>query len=286
MTPSIYISETWEILCQSSPVVFLHLSVNWRHSLITSLSRDVRLHTGNASNFGNFFSVKTRRFLSLGMWSSPFPSSELSLLQLKIMRCSNKGNCFMLGAKVSKLLQPPIANDWRAVRLWVSWSRNSRFSHLKILNIRRDSRRPIPVKALYFMVMHKFLKLMRFSNSLGRFSNPSHLKSDNLCRWNDLHIEFGSFFILSFQLRLRSLRCFRLLIEFGNVSKFEYDKSSILMHLNFDIQALRNDSPIDVSHTKQYSNTTLSFRFMFISWRKDDKLWLCHLIHKFNMHLN
>ena len=129
-------------------------------------------------------------------------------------------------------------------------------------------------------------KLMRFPNSLGRFSNPSHLKSDNLCRWNNLHIEFGSFFILSFQLRLKSLRCFRLLIEFGNVSKFEYDKSSILMHLNFDMQALRNGSPRDVFHTKQYSSTAFSFRFMFISWRKDDKLWLCHLIHKFNMHLN
>ena len=114
----------------------------------------------------------------------------------------------------------------------------------------------------------------------------AHLKSDNLCRWNNLHIEFGSFFILSFQLRLRSLRCFRLLIKIGNVSKFEYDKSSILMHLNFDMQALRNGSPRDVSHTKQYSSTALSFRFMFISWRKDDKLWLCHLIHKFNMHLN
>ena len=77
------------------------------------------------------------------------------------------------------------------------------------------------------------------------------------------------------------VRCFRLLIEFGNVSKFEYDKSSILMHLNFDMQVLRNGSPRDVSHTKQYSSTALSFRFMFISWRKDDKLWLCHLIHKF-----
>lgn len=81
-----------------------------------------------------------------------------------------------------------------------------------------------------------------FLRSLGSRSSLRHPTSSKVCKLCSLHMELGSFWILSLSDRSRYLKCFRVSMELGNTSRDDLLKLSTRKYSNLRMHASSKDS--------------------------------------------
>lgn len=156
---------------------------------------------------------------------------------------SSEESCFIAEGREANFGQLKMRSSRRAARLPnPSVSDVNSTQWCKYRNVRLGQpQNPLFSRYFCFDVRLKYVRLTSWCTSHGRPSSWSHRPRLTVCRFTNLHKEFGRRLIFWFHCRSKYRRCFKFLIELGSSSKWASEKINTRRSVNVEKRFSRKD---------------------------------------------